>query len=156
MSTPISNNGSLHFDSQLLDLLPHRPPMLLINTVVKLSATQSLAEVLVDKQASFYSSAGIPAWVGIEYMGQTAALIAGYQLQQGLTQPHLGFLLGTRCFQANVTHFKVGAVLLVSCVEKAVVGESLATFDCEIHDKKSNTLLANAGLSVFRKPLESQ
>lgn len=152
-------NNSTRFDPQLFDLLPHRPPMLLVNKVVDLSATQSSAEVIIDEEAPFYDEKhgekGIPSWVGIEYMGQTAALIAGYQLQQGLSEPHLGFLLGTRRFQAEVSHFAVGTILLVSCVEKAIVGDSLATFDCEIRDQLSTSVLATASLSVFRKPLDA-
>lgn len=157
----MSNNQSIpnakasRFDSQIFDLLPHRPPMLLINKVSELSATQSSAEVIVDKEAPFCGENGVPAWVGIEYMGQTAALIAGYQLQQGLAEPHLGFLLGTRRFQAEVSHFSIGTVLIVSCMEKALVGDSLATFDCEIREQSSGTLLATASLSVFRKALDS-
>lgn len=147
--------NSTRFDPQLFDLLPHRPPMLLVNKVVELSATQSAAEVIIDADAPFYHESGIPSWVGIEYMGQTAALIAGYQLQQGLSEPHLGFLLGTRRFQAEVSRFAAGSVLLVSCVEKAIVGDSLATFDCEIRDQSSDLVLATANLSVFRKPLDA-
>lgn len=143
------------FDPQLFELIPHRPPMLLVNNVVELSATQSSATVIIDEKASFFSENGIPSWVGIEYMGQTAALIAGYQLQQGLTEPQLGFLLGTRRYQAEVAHFPAGSVLLVSCVEKAVVGDSLATFDCEIRDQSSEQILATASLSVFRKALDA-
>lgn len=164
------------FDSALFDLLPHRPPMLLINRVLSLSASESSAEVWIDAEAPFYSEtilqgvqerqdeqpAGIPAWVGLEYMGQTAALIAGYQLQQGLTQPHLGFLLGSRRFTSHVTHFAADSKLLISCVEKALVGDSLATFDCEIRlvtdivttSGEAGQLLASATLSVLRKPLE--
>lgn len=148
-------HDSARFDSQLFDLLPHRPPMLLVNKVVDLSATQSSAIVIVDDDTPFFGKDGVPAWVGIEYMGQTAALIAGYQLQQGLTEPQLGFLLGTRRFQTTVSHFANGTVLLVSCIEKAVVGDSLATFDCEIRDQSSGAELATASLSVFRKALNA-
>ena len=146
---------STRFDTQLFDLLPHRPPMLLVNKVEGLSATQSSASVIIDEATPFCSDKGVSAWVGIEYMGQTAALIAGYQLQQGLTKPHLGFLLGTRRFQTEVPYFTIGKVLTISCVEKALVGDSLATFDCEIREQSSDELLATASLSVFRKALSS-
>lgn len=158
-----SEPKSGRFDSQLFDLLPHRPPMLLVNKVDTLSATQSSALVTIDDETPFCAdiygairgTRGVPSWVGIEYMGQTAALIAGYQLQQGLAEPHLGFLLGTRRFQAEVAHFVTGSTLLVSCAEKALVGDSLATFDCEIHEQSSSELLASASLSVFRKALST-
>ena len=128
------------FDSRLFELIPHRPPMLLINKVLK-----------VDEPGY-----GVPAWIGLEYMGQTAALIAGHQLQQGLVSPHLGFLLGTRAFKAECSYFEKGEYS-VRCEEKAIVGDGLATFDCfiENYDKTSQTIkcLATASLSVFRRQI---
>lgn len=142
-------------DNQIYYLLPHRPPMLLINRVIELSQTHSLAEVIVDDQASFFvRDKGVPAWIGIEYMGQTAALAAGYQQQQGLVGPHLGFLLGTRKYTCQTEWFEPGAVLRIACSEVAVVGDSLANFHCVIKTPKEKTL-AEARLSVFRKKTET-
>ena len=143
------------FDSQLYELIPHRPPMLLINQVVSLDASSSSSLVTIDDAAPFYEHGkGVPAWIGLEYMGQTAALIAGYQRQQGLVGPHLGFLLGTRAFKTQCDYFKFG-VLTVKCTEKALVGDGLATFDCSIEDSdpQNTSPLAVASLSVFRRPL---
>ncbi|KAG1660469.1 hypothetical protein GQR58_022013 [Nymphon striatum] len=39
---------------------------------------QSSAEVFIDKETPFYEKGfGVPACIGLEFMGQTAALIAG-------------------------------------------------------------------------------
>ncbi len=148
------------FDHRLFELIPHRPPMLLINNVLTVDETSSSALVKVDSDASFFeSNKGVPSWVGLEYMGQTAALIAGHQLQQGLVSPHLGFLLGTRAYSATCDYFDAG-VLKVSCKEKAVVGDGLATFECMIEnyndDAQQTTTLATAILSVFRRPLNEK
>lgn len=141
-------------DPQILQLLPHRQPMLLLNRLVDVGANRSCAEVDIVPGASFFSDGkGVPAWIGVEYMGQTAALIAGFQLAQGTVAPHIGLLLGTRKYAAAVPWFPAGAVLSVSCVEAAVVGQNLATFTCEIHHKQTGDLFATANLSVFRRPL---
>ncbi|MCW8108911.1 hypothetical protein OPS25_10445 [Alteromonas ponticola] len=145
------------FDKRLYDLIPHRPPMLLINRVLTVNASSSSALVTIDRETSFYEAEkGVPAWVGLEYMGQTAALIAGHQLQQGLVAPHLGFLLGTRSFNAECDYFEAGTIK-VSCNEKAVVGDGLATFECKIEiyteEAQQAACLATAALSVFRRPL---
>lgn len=150
-TTPLA----MRFDPQLFDLIPHRSPMLLLNKVNTLSATRASALITIDEDTPFCNDKGVPAWIGIEYMGQTAALIAGYQLQQGSMKPRLGFLLGTRRFQTEVPYFTISTVLVVSCLEKALVGDSLATFDCQIHNKLSDEVLATASLSVYRKPLDS-
>lgn len=142
-------------DPQLYELIPHREPMLLIDSVVHVAADSAAAEVRIDPRVSFFQRGmGVPAWIGLEYMGQTAALIAGYQLKQGLTRPHLGFLLGTRQYVMHTSWFRDGDQLLVECRQAAVTGEHLAQFACTIHCKSE--LLATAKLSVYRKPLEPE
>lgn len=143
---------TINTDSSLLDLLPHRPPMLLLDRLVSVSDNAAQAEVSISKHSPFFTPGkGVPAWISIEYMGQTAALIAGYQLQQGTVEPHTGFLLGTRKLSAQTPWFAESTDLIVSCNELAVVGDSLATFDCQVKDKASDALLAQTKLSVFRK-----
>lgn len=141
------------FSKAVYELVPHRPPMLLINDVISVDQYSSQANVFIDKDAPFYeANKGVPTWIGLEYMGQTAALIAGYQLKHGLTEPHRGFLLGTRHYEVDTGYFADKTVLVVTCQEKAFVGDSLANFDCSIcYDGQSN-VLARANLSVFRQP----
>ena len=147
------NKLAERFDAEILDLIPHRPPMLLINRIRSLSATASSAIVIIDQRASFFQAErGIPSWIGLEYMGQTAAMIAGFQIRQGLIEPHLGFLIGSRQYTAYLDFFKPETQLLISCSEAAMVGDNLATFNCTIEDAASNKLLAEANLSVVRKP----
>jgi len=151
MST-IYNNATTNYS--LHELIPHREPMLLLNSVCELGDSFSTAEITISSSSSFFMpEKGVPSWIGIEYMGQAAALIAGYQLQQGAVTPHLGLLLGTRKYEALTAWFKEGDVLLVSTKEIAVVGQELATFQCDIRNKNDGALYATAKLSVFRKPL---
>lgn len=145
-------NNQARFDEDLFELLPHRQPMLLINRVVSLCQNASSALTYIDEEASFFEAGkGVPAYIGLEYMGQTAALIAGYQLKHGLVEPHLGFLLGTRAYKSEVDYFAENKTLLIECNEKAVVGDSLATFDCKIRYEGEEAVLASANLSVFRQ-----
>lgn len=140
------------FDREILELIPHRPPMLLINRLETVSGDSSSAVVLIDEESPFFQSgSGVPAWIGLEYMGQTAALIAGYQLREGLIKPHLGFLLGCRHYHAHQDYFRPATSLLVNCTQGASVGESLATFNCTIQETGTKQELARASLSVFRK-----
>ena len=143
------------FDSEILDLIPHREPMLLINHLLNVSANASEALVVVDQKTPFYQTenSGVPAWIGLEYMGQTSALIAGHQRREGLIEAHLGFLMGVRKYQTNVPYFNQGENLVVLCEEAALVGDSLATFNCTIRTQKNSQELATAMLSVFRRPL---
>ena len=149
----MNSNNIDRFDNYILRYLPHRPPMLLVNRLLEVSQTHAIAKVFIDEQTPFISDRGVSAVIGIEYMGQTAALIAGYQLEQGLTEPHLGFLLGTRAFSIEQDYFLPNQSLIVECREKALVGDSLATFDCMIRLDSESEVIAKASLSVFRKLL---
>ena len=150
------NNVNPRFESKILDLIPHRPPMLLINKILSLNETQSCAEVLIDTETPFYEEKlGVPAAIGIEFMGQTAALIAGHQALNNPEEAKLGFLLGTRKYQTTLAYFKENSILEVSCIEGAMVGGTLASFNCEIRYKNTTEIIASASLSVLRKPAES-
>lgn len=145
-------SDSSRYNSELFDLLPHRPPMLLINDTVEVCESYASAIAYIDEKASFYEKGkGVPAWIGLEHMGQTAALIAGYQLKHGLVKPHLGFLLGARRYNVEIEYFLPNRQLLISCNEKAVVGDTLATFECVIRYKDEEQILASASLSVYRQ-----
>ncbi len=140
---------------RLLELLPHRPPMLLLDDVLSVGDRLSESKILIDDASAFFvCGKGVPSWIAVEYMGQTAALIAGYQLEKGIVGPHVGFLLGTRKFEVTTPWFPHASQLKVICQELAVVGDSLATFDCRVEDLVTASVLAKAKLSVFRKPLD--
>lgn len=141
-------------DSRIYELIPHREPMLLLNRIIEVAEKFSCAEIDINENSSFLiAGKGVPSWIGLEYMGQTAALIAGHQLQLGAVTPHLGLLLGTRKYEAFVPYFRAGDVLQVRCTEVAVVGDSLANFQCDIINLQDQSRCASAKLSVFRKPL---
>lgn len=145
---------SERFDPQIKQLIPHREPMLLINELLEVGQESSVSRVIIDAETPFADEQGVPAWIGLEYMGQTAALIAGYQQREGLCEPHLGFLMGSRRYKTNVARFVLGHTLRVRCEQGALVGESLATFNCTITDETGGEQLANALLSVYRRPLD--
>lgn len=139
---------------ELEELLPHRKPMLLLDEAINVAEKSAEATVTISSAAAFFvQSKGVPSWIGVEYMGQTAALIAGWQLKNGITQPHLGLLLGTRKYTASCAWFAPADRLRITADEVAVVGQGLATFYCEIRHMEQGRLLASAKLSVMRKPL---
>lgn len=140
-------------DPAILELIPHRPPMLLIDRLHQVQDTCSSAWVYITERSSFYEAGlGVPSWIGLEYMGQTAALIAGHQVKMGKADPMIGFLLGTRLFQAECDYFPLNAKLFVTCQEKALLGTEMATFDCKIYDESPDGhCLVTASLSVYRQ-----
>jgi predicted hotdog family 3-hydroxylacyl-ACP dehydratase len=144
-------------NNDILALIPHRSPMLLINTIVELTEQHAIATVSINQQASFFQPThGVPSWIGLEYMGQTAALIGGYQERLHKLGPQLGFLMGTRRYTTTCSYFEPGSELHIHCQEQATVGNSLAIFDCKIIDSQREQPLATAKLSVFRQAINEQ
>ena len=146
---------STRFDPKILELIPHRPPMLLINRILTVSAKESSAEVFINKETPFYEKdLGVPATIGLEFMGQTAALIAGNEALKNPADAKLGFLLGTRKYQSTISYFKEKSVLIVECTEGAMVGVTLASFNCTIRYQDDPEIIATASLSVLRQPIK--
>ena len=140
----------------LEEYLPHRKPMLLIEELVEVSMSASSSHICISEQSSFFQPGlGVPAWIGVEYMGQTAACIAGFQLKQGCVDPHIGLLLGSRKYESFTDWFHPGQLLAVSCSEHSTVGGELANFQCEIHDRTHKKTLAVAKLTVMRQPIKT-
>lgn len=148
-------------------LIPHRRTMLLLDRLCSVSAEAAQAEVDIHTEHVFFQAdAGVPVWVGLEFMGQTAALIGGYSAAQhaqdslAQAQPateqdaRMGYLAGVRKLQAYTDFFRPGT-LLIDCTEQAVLGESLAKYSCKIANATNGELLAESVLTVVRKLVSS-
>lgn len=129
--------------------VPHRGVMLLLDRLLQADAEAAVAQVTVPHDGLFLQDAGMPAWVGVEYMAQTVAAWAGWRAVQAQQPVKLGFLLGTRKYQAHCSHFAAGAVLHVQ-VRCELMGENgLGMFDCQIHAPGQEPALAQARISVY-------
>lgn len=134
--------------------VPHRGAMSLLSRLVAVDAEQALAEVDITPSSQFAQDDGVPAWVGIEYMAQTIAAWAGARSRRAGGEPAIGFLLGSRRYQAEVPVFAAGQTLRIH-TRCELIGESgLGQFACQIEDV-TGALLAEAMVSVFEPPMPS-
>ena len=131
-----------------LPLVPHRPPLLLIDTVREADGERCTTLTRVDPQAWYADPDGaMPAWFGLELMAQTIAAYSGNrQRAQGLA-PRYGYLLGTRDYRSEVASFPAGALLEVDVKVHYSDALGLSAFSCEL--KREGNLLATAILKVF-------
>jgi len=144
--------------------LPQHPPMRLLDRALRIDAHRAVAEVdiradspfLVDVgtisgEADADEALGVPCWVALEYLGQTAALI-GMASGGGDEAAQMdGFLLGSRRLELCAEPFRIGETLTVTCTACGEVGASLATFEGQVHDAQGR-LRADGVLSVVRVP----
>lgn len=128
--------------------VPHRGAMLLIDQLLHTDAESATAQVTVPRDGLFLQDEGMPAWVGLEYMAQTVAAWAGWQAVQAGKPVKLGFLLGTRKFDAQCAFFAPGTTLRIHVRSELVGDNGLGMFACEIHNEGQD-VLAQARVSVY-------
>ena len=146
MSAPVRPDGA--WPPHVMDAwVPHRGAMSLLDTVAHCDDLGIEARVRVPPDSLFTGADGVPAWVGIEYMAQAVAAWSGARARAAGGSPRIGFLLGTRRYEARVPEFAAGARLLVQAHCELIGENGLGMFDCRItHDGRE---LAVGRLSVY-------
>lgn len=136
------------------ELLPHRPPMLLIDRLVESEPGRTVCEVDIGPDASFFvPGRGVPAWIGIEYMAQAVAAMAGLDAEAAAKAVPIGYLLGTRRFSTDVDWFPDGVTLRVEAEEAVFDDNGLGAYNCRI---SGPGVSAGCRLTVYRRPLQDR
>ena len=137
-------------------LVPHSGAMVLLDRVLSADDDNLCAEVRVDAGSMLCGADGVGAWVGIEYMAQAIAAHAGWHALKRGEPVKVGFLLGSRKYEAARASFAPGSVLHVH-VHRALQGENgLGAFECRIDDAGAPAAggapatLATATVTVFQ------
>ena len=105
----------------IVDLLPHSGAMVLLDRVISADDDNLCAEVRIHAGSMLATPQGVGAWVGIEYMAQAIAAHAGWKARRRQQPVKVGFLLGSRKYQAGVPYFAPGSVLRVH-VHRVLLG----------------------------------
>ena len=143
-----------HWPPHAMDAwVPHRGAMNLLDGVERCDDHGIEARVTVPSQGMFSTDEGMPAWVGIEYMAQAVAAWSGARARAGGGSPRIGFLLGSRRYEATVPVFAPGAQLQVFAQCELMGENGLGMFDCRV--EQGGRVLASGRLSVFEPPKES-
>lgn len=112
------------------------------------SDTHAVSEVVISAESTFYRDArGVPAYVGLEYMAQTIAAYDGVQRMQTDKQPVIGFLLGTRRYEAPRPYFEAGETLHIR-VDMTFNDSGMAAFEGVITVDGEERALAS--INVYR------
>ena len=136
---------------QVTDLILHRGPSVLLARILELSTTRCLASVRLEPGAWYLQADGsVPAWVGLEWMAQAASAFSGHRHRLAGREPRIGFLLGTRSYEALVPSFPVGMELEVEAEAIYLDETGLSAFTCEV--RHSGETLARARLKAIETP----
>jgi len=130
---------------RVAELLPHAPPMLLLDELLEVGPGFARCAVRVREDSVFVAEGRVRAVVALEYMGQAAAALAGFASREGGGRPAAGLLLGTRELTLRVPSFEVGDELIVD-VKEEYKDERLSSFRCRV--RRGGETVAEAVLNV--------
>jgi predicted hotdog family 3-hydroxylacyl-ACP dehydratase len=129
------------------DLIAHRPPLRLLDSIVEISERTVLAETRVRADNPFFQPGyGLPGYVGLEMMAQAIAAIDGFKCYKHGQKAKIGFLLGSRRYLCREEKLDEGETLRISA-EMVFADHAMLAFDCRIDRRGSE--LATANLKVF-------
>ena len=134
--------------------LPHEPPMILLDRLVRKTETGLISEVQIRDGIPFFDDGMVPAFVGVEYMAQTVAAYSGVESIGNGGQAKIGFLLGIQKFTSKCRLFSNGQILQVA-VDHDWGDSQLMHFMGVITDSETKEVLQEAQLSAF-EPENSQ
>lgn len=130
------------------DLIPHRPPMILVDRMLAYLDGGAICEVTIRQDHVFMVAEGVPAYIGMELMAQTLAAMNGYQARIEGRPMDVGFLLGTPRLQSDIGYFKIGQRLRIE-VRSVWGDDELRQFDCLIADAETEVVLQKATVNAF-------
>jgi len=139
-------------NSDPVDLLPHKPPMVFVDRVVAcdLEAGTLTAEFDVSPKNLFFDAEknGVPAYVALEYMAQTIGCFSGIvdKMKTPTESVRAGFVLGTRKLELFLDFFDEGTYRVA--VSKVFFDDEIGAFESKIFC--GNELVAAGTLNVFR------
>ncbi len=133
----------------LATILPHKEPMILIDDIVDYSIEEKWLKscVTISEDSLFFDKElnGVDSITGIEYMAQTIGCYAYFRKK--LSEPSIGFLLGTRLYNNAIKAFELGKTYYI-IVREMFVAE-IYSFACYIYNDE-NEEVASATINVFQ------
>jgi predicted hotdog family 3-hydroxylacyl-ACP dehydratase len=128
-------------------LLTHSGDKVLLGNVLSYGSESLIAEACVKADSVYLKGDSEPGWMGLEYMAQAVAALAGIRQRLEHHEPKVGMLIGTRRYRCSVKNFPVGMVMRIETRALLEDELGLSVFQCRIfHDE----LIAEANLSVYQ------
>lgn len=137
-------------EADIQGFMPHSRTMLLIAAPFGGGDEHAFASVRIAEDSLFYrpDHAGVPSWVGIEYMAQTIALHAGILAKRDHERIRIGLLLGSRKYTSAMPYYRLGAHLRISA-EQDFLDDRMAVYGCRIADDDGQEISV-AKLNVYQ------
>lgn len=132
------------------ELVPHDPPMILVDELVEWSPTQALVRAQIRRGGPFVIADRLPATILLEYMAQAIAVADG-MTGHVTGRRDIGLLLGIRELSLEVEELEVGDSIDIR-VEQRFADTKLASYACEV--RRADQRLAHGTVNVMIAPPE--
>lgn len=128
----------------------HMPPMRLVEELVSGDENQVTTALEIRTDSTFFdeSLGGVAAWVGLEYMAQTAAVWVGLEDVRHQQPVQLGFLVSARQYEARTPVFRENEKLRVT-IRRLFGEDQVVVFEGTICTAAGDTL-AEANFTAYR------
>jgi predicted hotdog family 3-hydroxylacyl-ACP dehydratase len=130
-------------------VLPHRMPMVLIDAITQYDDESAVCTVKITEQSLFFDAEqqAVPSYIGVEYMAQAIAALAGAEALDAGLKVEIGFLLGSRKYQPTTPWFKLASELQINVRRLYEESSGLGVFQCQIIDDIGT--LVDAKINVY-------
>ncbi|AJI74432.1 beta-alanine--pyruvate aminotransferase [Francisella philomiragia] len=121
----------------IADLIPHEPPMRLVDEFIAFEDNTVHCRTIVTDGNIFFDKQldGIPHWVAVEIMAQTAASYGRASKlaasDASTNEPPVAFLLSVRGYKTDVKRYKTGSVLDIFA-ECIILDKGTGVFSCKV------------------------
>ena len=137
------------------ELVPQRPPMLLLDAVTAWDGEVLQCASTVRAGWLLVEGDDMPAAALLEVMAQTVAALHGLQGRARGEAVRVGLLLGCRALALHVPRVAVGATLIATA-RQVFSMDAIAEFECRVELAEGSPCLAEGSLQVIRGELEAQ
>lgn len=114
------------------DLVPHAPPMRMLDTLDAWESGYARCSMLVRETTPFVKNGELSTLLTIEHMAQAVAACLGYEAYQQGSSVRVGMILASRSFDMDRGALFVGETLTIE-VRRQRGNEDLSHFLGEVH-----------------------
>ncbi|MBX3272358.1 MAG: hypothetical protein KF729_19015 [Sandaracinaceae bacterium] len=130
----------------ITELLPHRPPMLLVDEVIRHEGLRVTCRTTIREDMPFVSDGQAPMLVALELFAQSACSLVALLAVGRRTAMMGGAFLGTRKVALHADALFVGDVVDIHCEERMAIGPT-AQIECRL--ERAGELLAEGAINVM-------
>jgi len=121
---------------ELCSIIPHSGDMMLLSRIINYDTSSKSIEAEYDitEDCLFYDQqeAGVPSWVGFEFIAQSISAFIGIRDRENGLPPKKGYILGVSQTQIGLPILKTGSIIKIKAKELDNV-HPVYVFEGEIH-----------------------